>query len=56
MDIDGNSYPDLVVGSLSDSVVLYRARPVIHVLREISVQPQNIDLEQKNCRGRDGVW
>ncbi|XP_041095188.1 integrin alpha-7-like [Polyodon spathula] len=55
MDIDGNSYPDLVVGSLSDSVVLYRARPVIHVLREISVQPQNIDLEQKNCRGRDGV-
>ncbi|KAK1151376.1 integrin alpha-7 isoform X1 [Acipenser oxyrinchus oxyrinchus] len=55
MDIDGNSYPDLVVGSLSDSVVLYRARPVIHVLREISVQPQNIDLEQKNCHGRDGV-
>uniref|UniRef100_A0A674CUE7 Integrin, alpha 6b n=1 Tax=Salmo trutta TaxID=8032 RepID=A0A674CUE7_SALTR len=29
MDLDRNSYPDLAVGSLSDSVFVYRTRPVI---------------------------
>nr|XP_054510124.1 LOW QUALITY PROTEIN: integrin alpha-7-like [Agelaius phoeniceus] len=50
MDVDGNLYPDLLVGSLSDSVVLYRARPVVHVSREVSVLPPLIDLERSNCR------
>ncbi|MEQ2179079.1 hypothetical protein GOODEAATRI_020949, partial [Goodea atripinnis] len=56
LDIDENHYPDVVVGSLNDSVVLFRSRPVIHVIREVSIDPQYIDLEQKNCKGRDGVW
>uniref|UniRef100_A0A8B9JB81 Integrin alpha-2 domain-containing protein n=1 Tax=Astyanax mexicanus TaxID=7994 RepID=A0A8B9JB81_ASTMX len=56
LDIDGNLYPDLAVGSLSDQVVLYRSRPVIHVVRDISLEPQPIDLTQQNCQGRDGVW
>ncbi|XP_047439334.1 integrin alpha-7 isoform X2 [Mugil cephalus] len=55
LDIDNNQYPDLAVGSLNDSVVLFRSRPVIHVIREISIDPQYIDLEQSNCKGRDGV-
>ncbi|XP_053171229.1 integrin alpha-7 isoform X2 [Scomber japonicus] len=55
LDIDNNHYPDLAVGSLNDSVVLFRSRPVIHVVREIAVDPQHIDLEQHNCKGREGV-
>ncbi|TDH13735.1 hypothetical protein EPR50_G00037380 [Perca flavescens] len=55
LDIDNNHYPDIAVGSLNDSVVLFRSRPVIHVIREISIDPQYIDLEQYNCKGREGV-
>jgi len=33
-----------------------RSRPVIHVIRDISIDPQFIDLEQYNCKGREGVW
>ncbi|KAK9966085.1 hypothetical protein ABG768_003215 [Culter alburnus] len=55
LDVDGNFYPDLAVGSLSDQVVLYRSRPVVHVIREISIEPQHIDLTQPSCQGQDGV-
>ncbi|TRY86606.1 hypothetical protein DNTS_018586 [Danionella cerebrum] len=56
LDLDGNHYPDLAVGSLSDAVVLYRSRPVVHVVREISIEPQYIDLSQNNCPEQDAVW
>uniref|UniRef100_A0A671MXL9 Integrin alpha-7-like n=1 Tax=Sinocyclocheilus anshuiensis TaxID=1608454 RepID=A0A671MXL9_9TELE len=56
LDVDGNFYPDLAIGSLSDQVVLYRSRPVVHVIRDISVEPQYIDLTQHSCQGQDGVW
>lgn len=55
LDIDSNHYPDLTVGSLNDSVVLFRSRPVIHVARELSIDPQYIDLGHHNCKGREGV-
>ncbi|XP_019126273.1 integrin alpha-7 isoform X1 [Larimichthys crocea] len=55
LDIDNNQYPDIAVGSLNDSVVLFRSRPVIHVIREISINPNSIDLAQHNCKGREGV-
>ncbi|XP_017264296.1 integrin alpha-7 isoform X1 [Kryptolebias marmoratus] len=55
LDIDENQYPDVAVGSLNDSVVLFRSRPVIHVIRDISIDPQYIDLQHYNCKGRDGV-
>ncbi|XP_074977666.1 integrin alpha-7 isoform X6 [Caretta caretta] len=55
LDVDGNLYPDLLVGSLSDSVVLYRARPVIHVSKNVSLSPQNIDLESRNCPRQLGI-
>ncbi|XP_072214150.1 integrin alpha-7 isoform X4 [Excalfactoria chinensis] len=55
VDVDGNLYPDLLVGSLSDAVVLYRARPVVYISRNISLLPANIDLEQNNCQHHEGV-
>ncbi|XP_074526414.1 integrin alpha-7 isoform X2 [Halichoeres trimaculatus] len=55
LDIDKNDYPDVAVGSLNNSVVLFRSRPVIHVVREVTLDPDYIDLEQHNCKGREGV-
>ncbi|KAF6119224.1 integrin subunit alpha 7 [Phyllostomus discolor] len=51
LDVDGNHYPDLLVGSLADTAVLFRARPVLHVSHEVSISPRAIDLEQPNCAG-----
>ncbi|XP_024919730.1 integrin alpha-6 isoform X2 [Cynoglossus semilaevis] len=49
MDLDLNSYPDLAVGSLSDTALIYRARPVISIRRDVKISPQEIDLTIKNC-------
>ncbi|KAM7379156.1 hypothetical protein PAMP_004727 [Pampus punctatissimus] len=49
MDLDKNTYPDLAVGSLSDSVFVYRARPVINIKRVIQFSPKEINLMDKNC-------
>ncbi|XP_037703067.1 integrin alpha-7 isoform X8 [Choloepus didactylus] len=49
LDVDGNHYPDLLVGSLADTAVLFRARPVLHVSQELFIAPRTIDLEQPNC-------
>ncbi|XP_014315482.1 integrin alpha-7 [Myotis lucifugus] len=51
LDVDGNHYPDLLVGSLADTAVLFRARPVLHVSHEVIIDPRAIDLEQPNCAG-----
>ncbi|XP_071991205.1 integrin alpha-7 isoform X1 [Engystomops pustulosus] len=55
IDIDGNAYPDLAVGSLADTVVLYRSRTVIRVFKDVTIIPQNIDLEQESCKHGPGV-
>ncbi|KAM4728686.1 integrin alpha-6-like isoform 2-T2 [Anableps anableps] len=49
MDLDKNSYPDMAVGSLSDSVFVYRARPVVNIQKKITFSPSKINLSQKNC-------
>ncbi|XP_051573114.1 integrin alpha-3-like [Myxocyprinus asiaticus] len=56
MDVDRNSYPDIVVGSLDDRVVLLRARPVIHLKKIFTVTPEVINpndcdscIEAKLC-------
>ncbi|XP_016533495.1 integrin alpha-6-like isoform X3 [Poecilia formosa] len=49
MDLDKNSYPDLAVGSLSDSVFIYRTRPVVSIEKKITITPEKIDLTKKNC-------
>ncbi|NWQ83299.1 ITA3 protein, partial [Columbina picui] len=44
LDVDGNSYPDLLVGSLDERVVLLRARPVINILNKtFTVTPSKVD-------------
>ncbi|XP_059198646.1 integrin alpha-6 [Centropristis striata] len=49
MDLDSNSYPDVAVGSLSDTALIYRARPVISITREVKISPREIDLTIKTC-------
>ncbi|KAJ0070585.1 hypothetical protein NL108_016451 [Boleophthalmus pectinirostris] len=49
-DIDGNGYPDLIVGVFgADKAVLYRARPVISVNGTLDLNPQIINPEEKTC-------
>uniref|UniRef100_A0A8C4P1D2 Integrin, alpha 6a n=1 Tax=Dicentrarchus labrax TaxID=13489 RepID=A0A8C4P1D2_DICLA len=54
MDLDSNSYPDVAVGSLSDTALIYRARPVISIRRDVKISPQEIDLTIKTCG--DSIW
>uniref|UniRef100_A0AAX7TTV3 Integrin alpha-2 domain-containing protein n=1 Tax=Astatotilapia calliptera TaxID=8154 RepID=A0AAX7TTV3_ASTCA len=49
MDLDGNSYPDLAIGSLSDSAMIYRTRPVISLNSVVKVSPNEISLTNKTC-------
>ncbi|RXN07151.1 integrin alpha-6-like protein [Labeo rohita] len=49
MDLDHNSYPDLAVGSLSDTVFIYRSKTVISIKKDIKVTPKEIDLMKKTC-------
>ncbi|XP_034468695.1 integrin alpha-6b isoform X1 [Hippoglossus hippoglossus] len=49
MDLDENSYPDLAVGTLSDSVFVFKSRPVINIDKVIKFTPKEIDLTKKNC-------
>ncbi|GAB1286425.1 Integrin alpha-6 [Apodemus speciosus] len=56
MDLDRNSYPDVAVGSLSDSVTIFRSRPVINILKTVTVTPSRIDLRQKSmCGSPSGI-
>ncbi|XP_072270830.1 integrin alpha-3 isoform X2 [Pyxicephalus adspersus] len=43
VDVDDNSYPDLLVGSLADQIALLRSRPVINISKEFSVTPTLVD-------------
>ncbi|CAG09957.1 unnamed protein product, partial [Tetraodon nigroviridis] len=49
MDLDENFYPDVAVGSLSDAALIFRARPVISIRRDVKVSPQEVDLTVKTC-------
>ncbi|XP_015145127.3 integrin alpha-6 isoform X1 [Gallus gallus] len=56
MDLDKNSYPDIAVGSLSDSVSVFRSRPVISITKSITVQPDKLDLKKKNPEDPSEIW
>ncbi|KAM6966139.1 integrin alpha-3-like isoform 2-T2 [Tautogolabrus adspersus] len=47
VDVDGNKYPDMLVGSLDDTVALLRTRPVIHLNKTLRVSPERVD--PKTC-------
>ncbi|XP_077482885.1 integrin alpha-3b [Stigmatopora argus] len=49
MDMDDNSYPDILVGSLDDRIALLRSRPVVHLSRKFNVTPDIVDPNQ--CQG-----
>ncbi|XP_067100400.1 integrin alpha-3b isoform X1 [Osmerus mordax] len=51
IDMDENRYPDIVVGSLDDRIALLRARPVIHISKNFTVQPKIVDPKQ--CPPKD---
>uniref|UniRef100_A0AAY4EPI5 Integrin alpha-2 domain-containing protein n=1 Tax=Denticeps clupeoides TaxID=299321 RepID=A0AAY4EPI5_9TELE len=42
MDLDMNSYPDIAVGSLSNVVNIYRARPVISIQKVVTTTPKHL--------------
>ncbi|XP_041829357.1 integrin alpha-3b isoform X2 [Melanotaenia boesemani] len=46
MDMDDNSYPDILVGSLDDHIALLRARPVIHLTKNFTAEPKIVDPNQ----------
>ncbi|XP_051716682.1 integrin alpha-6 [Ctenopharyngodon idella] len=50
MDMDGNGYPDLAVGSLSDTVLVYRTKPVINIEKTLILTPNNIDFKAQDCK------
>jgi len=51
MDLDKNSYPDLLVGSYeSDTVVLLRARPIINITTEVEGELKDIDPNAVGCK------
>ncbi|XP_053925877.1 integrin alpha-6 isoform X2 [Cuculus canorus] len=56
MDLDKNSYPDIAVGSLSDSVSVFRSRPVISIRKSITVQPDRIDLKKRSPEDPSEIW
>ncbi|XP_076005382.1 integrin alpha-6-like [Genypterus blacodes] len=49
LDIDDNQYPDLAVGSLSDSVFVYRSRPVVSVSTYLKLTPHEVDITKERC-------
>ncbi|XP_040919314.1 integrin alpha-3-like isoform X2 [Toxotes jaculatrix] len=48
LDVDGNRYPDVVVGSLDDTVALLRTRPVIHLNKTLRVSPDIVNPNSCN--------
>jgi len=54
VDIDNNKYPDLLVGTSSEFVVLLRSRPVITLKTALVVEPGEIDLKNSSCAVADG--
>ncbi|GFO13458.1 integrin alpha-6, partial [Plakobranchus ocellatus] len=56
MDLDANSYPDLLVGAYeSDAVALIRSRPIVKLQPRISVSPKSVDLDSTKGCSLEGV-
>ncbi|ODM94960.1 Integrin alpha-PS2 [Orchesella cincta] len=56
-DLDGNQYPDLIVGAYESDVVAYfRSKPVVRVKSKLSfpqIANKQINLDEKECTLRD---
>lgn len=55
MDIDSNTYNDLLIGAYqSDRIILMKARPVVNVTATLQTTKDNINLEDRDCTTNDG--
>ncbi|XP_023933312.1 integrin alpha-8 [Lingula anatina] len=53
-DMDGNYYPDVLIGSYtSGNAIFLRSRPIIHVLTTLAIDPQSVNLDRKLCHPDD---
>lgn len=51
LDMDGNTYNDLLIGAYkSDRVVLLKGRPVVNVTGQLNIIKDNLNLEERNCQ------
>ncbi|CAJ0959150.1 unnamed protein product [Ranitomeya imitator] len=49
-DLDGNGYPDLIVGAFGvDKALVYRGRPIVHASASLSISSAMINPEEKTC-------
>ncbi|XP_038044391.1 integrin alpha-6-like isoform X2 [Patiria miniata] len=50
IDLDGNDYPDLTVGAFeANTVVTFRARPIVNVTAELLLETSEIDANATNA-------
>ncbi|KAJ1159713.1 hypothetical protein NDU88_000218 [Pleurodeles waltl] len=50
-DLDGNGYPDLIVGAFGvDKAVIYRGRPIVYASASLTISPKMFNPEEKNCQ------
>ncbi|XP_064455388.1 integrin alpha-PS2-like [Ornithodoros turicata] len=57
LDLDNNEYPDLLIGAYeSDAAVYLRSRPVVDVEATLQIDGENITLEDRTCKLRDGTY
>lgn len=56
LDLDDNSYPDMVVGAYeTDTAIFFRSRPVVTVVSNIQYDTKLINLNNKACVLSDGT-
>ncbi|XP_053311935.1 integrin alpha-5 [Spea bombifrons] len=49
-DLDGNGYPDLIVGAFGvDKALVYRGRPIVHASASLHISPTMFNPEEKTC-------
>uniref|UniRef100_A0A2K6SDP0 CD49 antigen-like family member E n=1 Tax=Saimiri boliviensis boliviensis TaxID=39432 RepID=A0A2K6SDP0_SAIBB len=49
-DLDGNGYPDLIVGSFGvDKAVVYRGRPIVSASASLTIFPAMFNPEERSC-------
>uniref|UniRef100_A0A8C5WY14 Integrin subunit alpha 5 n=1 Tax=Laticauda laticaudata TaxID=8630 RepID=A0A8C5WY14_LATLA len=49
-DLDGNGYPDLIVGAFGvDRAMVYRGRPIVHASATLSIFPTMFNPEERAC-------